>query len=113
MMIFEVACLLAYENVQGVLSGFFPHLCGRVYMFGGIFPLMWEILRAWRESGRNSVQAGDSLSMRESWKPCLCHCLLQIDTLLLMYQIIYNVLQQSFAKVSPTSFWDTHQILYY
>ena len=31
---------------------------------------MREILHAWRESGRNSDQAGDSLSMRESWKPC-------------------------------------------
>ena len=28
------------------------------------------MLHAWRESGRNSVQAWDSLSMRESWKPC-------------------------------------------
>ena len=34
------------------------------------FSLMREILHACRESGRNSVQAGDSLSMRESWKPC-------------------------------------------
>ena len=33
------------------------------------FSLMWEILHACRETGRNSVQAGDSLSMRESWKP--------------------------------------------
>ena len=39
-------------------------------MLGGIFSLMWEILHAWRESGRNSAQPGDSLSMRESWKPC-------------------------------------------
>ena len=38
-------------------------------MLGVIFSLMREILHAWRESGRNSVQAGDSLSMRESWKP--------------------------------------------
>ena len=38
-------------------------------MLGGIFLLMWEILHSCRESGRNSVQAGDSLSMRESWKP--------------------------------------------
>ena len=36
----------------------------------GFFSLMREILHACRESGRNSVQAGDSLSMRESWKPC-------------------------------------------
>ena len=42
----------------------FPH------MLGWIFSLMREILHACRESGRNSVQAGDSLSMRESWKPC-------------------------------------------
>ena len=28
-----------------------------------------KILHACRESGRKSVQAGDSLSMRESWKP--------------------------------------------
>ena len=34
---------------------------------------MREILHAWRESGRNSVQAGDSLSMRESWKPCFLY----------------------------------------
>ena len=31
---------------------------------------MHEILRAWWESVRNSVQAWDSRSMRKSWQPC-------------------------------------------
>ena len=35
-------------------------------MLGWIFSLMREILHVWRESVRNSVQAGDSRSMRES-----------------------------------------------
>ena len=37
----------------------------------GFFSLMWEILHAYRERGRNSVPGGDSLTMRESWKPCI------------------------------------------
>ena len=40
-------------------------------MLTGIFSLIREILHSWRESGRNNVQAGDSLLMRESWKPCI------------------------------------------
>ena len=36
----------------------------------GCFAFMWEILHAWRESVRNSVQAWDSCSMHESWQPC-------------------------------------------
>ena len=48
----------------------FSHLWGRLYILGGIFSLMQEILHAWRESGRNSVLPEESLSMRESWKPC-------------------------------------------
>ena len=50
---------------------FFPTDAGDVTCLAGFFSLMWEILHACRESGRNSVQAGDSLSMRESWKPWL------------------------------------------
>ena len=48
----------------------FSYLWGRLYILGGIFSLMQEILHASREIGRNSVQAGESLSVRESWKPC-------------------------------------------
>ena len=54
---------------KAIISSCFPHWCGRFYMLGGIFFNDVEILHACRESGRNSVQAGDSLSMRESWKP--------------------------------------------
>ena len=50
-------------------------------MLGGIFSLVREILHAWRESGRNSARAGDSLSMRESWKPCIIIYCSQIVTL--------------------------------
>ena len=46
---------------------------GRFFMFHSfsweILFVMREILYAWRERGRNSVQAGDFLSMRESWQP--------------------------------------------
>ena len=42
-----------------------------LYAWRDFFSLMREILHSCRESGRNSVQAGDSLSMRESWKPCV------------------------------------------
>ena len=53
------------------LIRFFPTGAGDLtYLAGFFFSLMQEILHAWREIGRNSVQAGDSLSMRESWKPC-------------------------------------------
>ena len=48
----------------------FPTGEGDFICLVGFFSLMQEILHSWRESGRNSVQAGDSLSMRESWKPC-------------------------------------------
>ena len=47
----------------------FPSDAGDFTCLAGFFSLMWEILHACQESGRNSVQAGDSLSMRESWKP--------------------------------------------
>ena len=70
-MIFLVACLLAHENLQGnYFLRFFPTDAGDFTSLAGFFSLMWEILHACRESGRNSVQEGDSLSMRESWKPC-------------------------------------------
>ena len=36
----------------------------------GCFAFMREILHAWHESMRNSVQAWGSRSMRESWQPC-------------------------------------------
>ena len=58
------------ENWPGNYFCFFPTDAGDFTCLAGFFPLMWEILHACRESGRNSVQAGDSLSMRESWKPC-------------------------------------------
>ena len=41
----------------------------RFYMIAGCFAFMREILHAWRESVRNSVQAWDSWSMLESWQP--------------------------------------------
>ena len=59
---------------------FFPTDVGDFTCLAGFFSLMWEILHACRESGRNSVQEGDSLSMRESWKPC-CLGLSEIVTL--------------------------------
>ena len=50
-------------------------------MLGGIFfSLIQEILHAWQESGRNNVQAGDSLSMRESWKPCIHRSLISLNS---------------------------------
>ena len=59
------------ENWQGnYFLMFFPTDAGDFTCLAGFFSFMWEILHACRESGRNSVQAGDSLSMRESWKPC-------------------------------------------
>ena len=58
------------ENWQGnYFLMFFPTDAGDFTCLAGFFSFMWEILPACRESGRNSVQAGDSLSMRESWKP--------------------------------------------
>ena len=48
----------------------FPTGAGDLICLAGFLSLMQEILHAWRESGRNGVLAGDSLSMRESWKPC-------------------------------------------
>ena len=58
------------ENWQGnYFLMFFPTEAGDFTCLAGLFSFMWEILHACRESGRNSVQAGDSLSMRESWKP--------------------------------------------
>ena len=60
------------ENWQGnYFLMFFPTDAGEFTCLAGFFSFMWEILHACRESGRNSVQAGDSLSMRESWKPCI------------------------------------------
>ena len=48
---------------------FSPLMREILHAWRDFFSFMWEILHACRESGRNSVQAGDSLSMRESWKP--------------------------------------------
>ena len=48
---------------------FFPLMREILHAWRDFCSLMWEILHACRESGRNSVLAGDSLSMRESWKP--------------------------------------------
>ena len=45
--------------------------CVIFYMLGGCFAFMRNILHAWHESVRNSVQAWESRSMRESWQPCL------------------------------------------
>ena len=60
------------ENWQGnYFLMYFSTDAGDFTCLAGFFSLMWEILHACRESGRNSVQAGDSLSMRESWKPCI------------------------------------------
>ena len=57
---------LPNKNLQGnYFLRVFSHLSGRLYILGGIFSLMQEILHAWRESGRNSVQAGDSLNAGE------------------------------------------------
>ena len=67
-----VVCLLGYENLQGnYFLRFFPTDAGDFTCLAGFFSLTWEILHACWESRRNSVQAGDSLSMRESWKPCV------------------------------------------
>ena len=52
---------------------FFPTDAGDFTYLAGFFSLMWEILHACWETGRNGVQAGDSLSMRESWKPWFMH----------------------------------------
>ena len=57
---------LPNKNFQGnYFLRVFSYLSGRLYILGGIFSLMQEILHAWRESGRNSVQAGDSLNAGE------------------------------------------------
>ena len=63
-------CLLKFARYGNYFLRFFP-LMGGFYMLGRIFSLMRKMLHvhACQESGRNSVQAGDSLSMRESWKP--------------------------------------------
>ena len=59
------------ENWQGnYFLMFFPTEAGDFTCLAGLFSFMWEILHACRESGRNSVKAGDFLAMRESWKPC-------------------------------------------
>ena len=57
------------ENWQGNYFLMFPPPMREIlHAWRDFFPLMWEILHACR-SGRNGVQTGDSLSMRESWKP--------------------------------------------
>ena len=61
------------ENWQSNYFSMFPTDAGDFTCLAGFYSIMWEILHDCRESGRNSVQAGDSLSMRESWKPCYCH----------------------------------------
>ena len=75
------------ENWQGnYLLMFFPTDAGDFTCLAGFFSLMWEILHACRETGRNGVQAGDSLSMRESWKPCLRFILvIRLNEVLLMF----------------------------
>ena len=62
MMILGVACLLAYENLQGnyFLRLFSTDVGDSTCRLAGFLSMMREILHAWRESGRNSVQAGDS-----------------------------------------------------
>ena len=58
-------CLIEICKVI-IFKGFFPLVREALYAWRDFFSLMQEILHAWE----NSVQAGDSLSMRESWKPC-------------------------------------------
>ena len=96
-----VACLLAYENLQGnYFKVFFPADAGDFTCLAGFFSLMWEILHASRESGRNSVQAGDSLSMRESWKPWIkLHCLNQMEVCHL-YMYVFSFLLNNYFAIS-------------
>ena len=66
-----VACFLAYENLQSdYFLRFFPTDMGDFTCLAGFFARIRDILHALRESGRNCVRAGDSLSIRKSWKPC-------------------------------------------
>ena len=63
---------LHWKLARQLFSNVFPPLMREIsHAWRDFFLFMWEILHACRESGRNSVQAGDSLSMRESWKPWL------------------------------------------
>ena len=63
-----VACLLIGENLEAnFIFKVFSSLMREILHACWTFSLMRENLHAWRESGRNSVQAGDPLSMRESW----------------------------------------------
>ena len=63
---------VALKIGKAIISWFFCPLMREIlHAWRDFFSLMWEILHACRDSGRNSVQAGDSLSMRESWKPCI------------------------------------------
>ena len=59
-----------WKLAKQIFPNVFPTNAGNFTCLAGFFSLMLEILHACRESGRNGVQAGDSLSMRESWKPC-------------------------------------------
>ena len=97
---FLVACLLAYGNLQGnYFLRFFPTDVGDFTCLAGFFSLMWEILHACRESGRNSVQAGDSLSMRESWKPWdpVQHGCIQIAMFCLNFFFFFWVIGAAFS----------------
>ena len=93
------------ENWQGnYFLMFFPTDAGDFTCLAWFFSLMWEILHAYRESGRNSVQAGDSLSMRESWKPCVI--LTEPCKLHDLYTCI-DTNELFYAHLNVSLFWDT------
>ena len=71
MMIFGFHASLPMNICKVFFKVFSPLMWEILHAWRDVFTLMWEILHAWRETGRNSVQAEDSLSMRESWKPCV------------------------------------------
>ena len=58
---FFTCCVHWHSYMQEILHG--------SQLFTGEMFVIREILYAWRERGRNSVQVGDFLSMRESWQP--------------------------------------------
>ena len=69
-----------HDDFFGLHASLPMKIC-KLIIFKVFSPLMREILHAWWDffhlcgtfymlGGRNSVQAGDSLSVRESWKPC-------------------------------------------